>query len=256
MGTGMPDQTSARAAHDELLRLRPDGAEHDVTSCVFCAGSHETAKEDAVPEPRTFTEAEHEAILTDAVTREVARATDEKDATIASLEAKVDVLEAEKAAESKAREDAVAELEAFKQQIETAREVEARKADRVSRIKEVAADLPDEYFSDERVQRWAEMAAEQFEALLDDLADATVAKMTPEEAKLLDGLEGDARRTKIVEINGARKARESAKETGEPQAPLVAETAAFSGGQSPAATATGSTARQYLASRGRLPAAR
>jgi hypothetical protein len=216
----MPEQ-SVRNAHDELLRHMPPGASHDAAHCPFCDGASLTAKEVAgVADERTFTEAEHFALLTDAVQRETSSLTAEKsqlETTVSELQARVDVLEAEKAAETAAKDQAVSEFEAFKAEIAEKAAVEARKADRVARVK-AAAELPDTYFTDDRIQRWAEMADEQFEALVADLAE--VAAAAPASS-------GDGK--------------------------TVTETAAFKGGESPS-TPTGSVLGQYFAARGLAPA--
>ncbi len=179
---------------------------------------------------RKYSQEEHEAILTDAVRREVASATETKDSRISELEQQLDVLESEKAALEQAKSDAEKAFEDYKADQERQREVAERKDARVTAIKEVTAhDLPDSYFTDERVTRWAEMAEEDFEALVESQAEASVAALTSEEAKELAGLEGDARRAKLVEVIGKRK--ESANDQGTP--PAERETAAFSGGVIP-----------------------
>lgn len=202
---------------------------------------------------RTFTEAEHEALLTDAVRREVASATEEKDTTISELENKVDLLEAEKAEALQAKETAQQELEDFKATIEHEREVSSRKDARIAAVKEIsAAELPDTYFSDERVTRWAEMADEAFEALLNDMAEQAMAHLDDRQVAEVAALEGEPRRKKIAEFIGERK--EKANEHGEaPKGGVVTETAAFSGGKSPAGTTEGSTLGKWLGARRSAP---
>jgi hypothetical protein len=196
---------------------------------------------------RTFTEAEHFALLTDAVTREVAKATEDSTTTIDGLTSRIDVLEAENAAETAAKDTVNAEFAAFKAETERLREIDARKADRVAQIRAVASsDLPESYFSDERVQRWAEMADEQFNALLDDLSEVSLVGLTSEQAAQLTGLSGAAKRDKLAELIASRRA---ANGTGRP------ETAAFTGGASPTDVEQDSTFGRYLTHRGLLPGA-
>lgn len=181
--------------------------------------------------PRTFTEKEHEAIVADAVQREVAAATASKDEEIQSLQARIDALEAEKASLETEKADAIRELEDFKSSQEREREIAERKDERVAAVKRISArDLPEEYFTEERVTRWAEMADEAFDALLDDLAATSVAALTPEEASQLEGYEGKARLGKLADLLDAR--REAASERG---LAAVKESAAFTGGANPTA---------------------
>lgn len=221
-------EPSVKRAHDDLLAGMPPGARHH--DCPFCdAGDIAHSKEVAGVDERTYSQKEHEAILTDAVRREVASATEQKESELSELQQKVDVLESEKAALEQGKADAEKALEDYKNEQERAREVAERKDARVTAIKEVTAhELPESYFTKERVTRWAEMAEEDFEALVDSQAEASVTALTSEEAKELAGLEGEARRAKLVEVIGKRK--ESARDEGKP---AERETAAFSGGVVP-----------------------
>lgn len=128
--------------------------------------------EDATATPRTLTEHEAYAIAADRVQRETAdlnakveTLTTEK----AELSSKLDVAEATLAIEKTAREKAEKDLEDFKGQVETERQVASRRDSRTAKVREVAAHLPADFFTDERITRWA---------LMDDAAfDATVAEM-------------------------------------------------------------------------------
>lgn len=183
-------------------------------------------------EARKYSQEEHEAILTDAVRREVASATEEKDRELSELKQRVDVLESEKAALEQAKTDAEKAHEDYVADQERAREVAERKDARVDAIKSVTAhELPESYFSEERVTRWAEMAEEDFEALVDSQAEASAASLTSEEAKELANLDGDARRAKLVEVIAKRKESTTGDGTPDPSR----ETAAFSGGVIPSA---------------------
>lgn len=234
----MSTKASVLEAHDRLLAEMPPGASH--MGCPICK-NRETASGDiqddqevtrvATANGRTFTEEEHEALLTDAVRREVAEAVADKEQTLTELQNKVDALEAEKASlEAKVTETEEA-FEDFKQQAERDREIAERREGRVAAIRAISAhELPDDYFTDARVTRWAEMADESFEAFLDDLSVTTVSTFTPEEAAGLEGLEGEARRDKIVAVVAARKGSEE-------QTTPKPETAAFSGGATPGSKA-------------------
>ena len=173
-----------------------------------------------MPEPtgRTFTEDELLTLLTDRVQRETAdlktqlsTLTAERDEAVK----RVDVLEAEKAALTSERDKVTAEYETFKNDITEKAAVAERKDARIERVKSANDQLPDSFFTPERAQRWAEMAEEQFEALV---ADLTAAKST------------------------------------ETAAAPKRETAAFTGGDSPKAPTEGSALRGFLQLRHGNPA--
>lgn len=193
---------------------------------------------------RTFTEKEHFALLTDAVTREVAKATEEADERITELTSRIDVLEAEKAAEVEKREAVEREFADFKAELEKAAEVEGRKSERIEAVKAVAT-LPESYFTTERAQRWAEMPDEQFTALLDDFAEATATSLGAEAVKEVAALDGDAKRNAVAQL--VAKAREAGESDGGVTTVITKETAAFTGGKSPSDPESGpSTLRSFL----------
>lgn len=122
---------------------------------------------------KTYTEDEHIAILSDRVAKETAELTAERDELSTSkseLESKLDVAESARvAAEQKATEVEKA-FEDFKTQIEADREAAARKDERLSKVKETASHLGDDFFEDEnRVKRIVAMDEEGFEGYLADL---------------------------------------------------------------------------------------
>jgi murein L,D-transpeptidase YcbB/YkuD len=176
---------------------------------------------------RTFTEAEHQALLESAVGREVATATETAQATISTLEQRVDVLEAEKSAAEQRVSEVTAEFTEFQENLEQEKAVEECKAERVERVKASAPHLNEEYFSEARIQRWAEMADDAFSALVEDFEEASIAGMSPEQAKQIEGLEGEARSAKLTELLSEK--------AGEKIAMPARETAAFGGGKSPVA---------------------
>lgn len=201
---------------------------------------------------RTFSEAEHEAILTDTVRRERAAAVEELETEKAELQTRIDVLEAEKAEALQAKEAAETELEEFKAGIETEKEVAARKTERADAVKDVTT-LPDTYFTDERVTRWAEMSEEAFETFLDDMAEQTLARLSEEQRTEIAQIEdGEAKRKKIAAYLEA--ARESKEREGASTS-VIPETAAFSGGKTPAGDGTGrSTLSTFLGATAGAPA--
>ena len=181
----------ARAAHDALLAVQPAGAVHE--PCGLCPDPVKNMKEVAQvagTDDRTYTEAEHLALMADAVKRETASLSEAKETAetqISTLSARVDVLEAEKAAAETKVSQVQADFDAFKAEVERAREVETAKQDRLSRVKAANEQLPDSYFTDERIQRWAEMTEEAFASLIDDLTAAAVAGPVKETAAFSGG---------------------------------------------------------------------
>lgn len=196
-----------------------------------------------------YTEDQHIAILTDAVTRETASLmsvkeelearvevlyTEQAAATTALTETqtRLDVVEAEKAAETQRADAAVAELTEFRAQLEQAAVIEQAKSERVAAIKAADGSLEEDYFSDERVQRWAEMAGEAFDALVTDLTEAAAKR----KVKVGDEKDDDKQTAPWMK----EKAR---------------ETAAFSGGAAPTAGRGASALSSFLTATGKLPAA-
>lgn len=175
---------------------------------------------------RTFTVAEHEAIVVDAVRREVATATASLEEQLAEANKRIDVLEAERAAADKARADAEEAMEELKEETERREEIASRRDSRVAIVRELAGGtFGDEYFTESRIQRWAEMADEAFESLLDDLADTALATVgaDPEKAAELATKTGAERRAAVAEVVRERASVDPAN--------LKRQTAAFAGGQ-------------------------
>lgn len=187
-----------------------------------------------------YTEDQHFALVTAAVDRETAALStksQELETQVASLtetnttlQSKLDVLEGEKASESARADAAEKALVDFKAELAEKAAIEARKADRVAAIKAANGDLADEYFTDERAQRWAEMADEAFEVVLEGLREAASAS---------------SKKAATTEGSTAEKVAEQARET-----------AAFTGGDAPTNGATGSTLGAFLTATGHLPAAK
>ena len=208
-------EAQARAAHDALLALRPDGVVHE--PCDLCSDTVQDTKEVAQvagDATRTYTEAEHLALMADAVTRETAALTEAKgelEGQTSELSARVDVLEAEKAAAESARDQVQADFDAFKAEVERAREIETAKQDRLDRVKAANEQLPDSYFTDERIQRWAEMTEEAFALLIDDLSAAAVAGPAKETAAFSGGESPTSPETQTVTVGSVMAARRGKK---------------------------------------------
>jgi hypothetical protein len=198
----------AQLAHDRLLAMQPDGAVHE--PCELCpdpAMNKEVAQ--VAGDNRTYTEAEHLALMADAVTRETAALTEVKadlEVKTSELAAKVDVLEAEKAAAETKASQLQADFDAYKAEVERAREVETAKQDRVDAVKAAIDSLPDTYFTDERIQRWAEMTEEAFASHVDDLKTAMGAGVAKETAAFSGGESPtEAKKVSVGSIFAARR---------------------------------------------------
>lgn len=165
---------AAQRAHDALLEIAPEGQVHE--PCELCPDPiKKEVAQVADANDRVYTEVEHLALMADAVTRETASLVDAKtglETTVSEKAARVDVLEAEKAAlETKVSELEKA-LDDFKTEVERAKEIETAKQERVKAVKAANDQLPDTYFTDERIQAWAEMDEAVFAIVLDGLTAA------------------------------------------------------------------------------------
>lgn len=122
---------------------------------------------------KTFTEDEHLAILTDRVAKETADLTEAKtglESTVTELQSKLDVAESAKTAAEQERDAARTELVDFKAEIEQREAAAARKDERLGQVKEVAAHLGEDFFTDEaRISRIVAMDDGTFEGYLGDL---------------------------------------------------------------------------------------
>lgn len=173
-----------------------------------------------------YTEAQHFSLLESAVERETAAVAAEKSALEAQVQtlesekaaqatalteaqSRIDVLEAEKATAETAAETARTELADFKSELERKAQIEDKKKARKDRVKAANESLADDFFSEERITRWAEMSDESFDALVADM----------------------------TEVASAAKASAATKETTETVTETTTqqakETAAFSGGTTP-----------------------
>jgi len=124
------------------------------------------------PAPRTLTEDEAYAIVADRVKRETAELTAKNESAereIAELRGKLDVAEAGLATEKAAREKAERDLEEHKNQVEAEKAALARTSEREAKVREIAAALKDDFYTDERKRRWAAMDDAAFQTYCDDL---------------------------------------------------------------------------------------
>ena len=123
---------------------------------------------------KTYTQAEHDAIVAAAVERETASLQDK----IAELEAKNDeqasrleVVEAEKAAAETKATKAETDLAEYRDEVESEKAAKARRDSREQAMREVAKALGDDWFTDERKDRWARMSDEDFDAQKAEIAE-------------------------------------------------------------------------------------
>lgn len=135
----------------------------------------------------------HQALVTAEVDRVTAALTAEKTALtdrVGALEAdlaaaraqteqvrteaagKVDVLEAALATAKAQAEQVGADFDAFRAEIDLAARVAELRDERLSQMRAAAPGLSSEYFSDERVERWARMPEEEFATAKADVAAA------------------------------------------------------------------------------------
>jgi chromosome segregation ATPase len=235
---------TAQEAHDALLALKPEGASH--APCSFCrAVDPEIAKEGeaVMPDERTYTANEHAAVLDAEVKRQTATLNADRDkleteksalqdqingleSEKADLLSRIDKVEAEKSAAEKATEELQKEFDGHKAEVARKEEIAKLRAERAEKAKTELAGLDEKYFTDERIQRWAEMSAEAFEAAIADLKETAGAVKKDKK----DGKEKPAFMTDDDE-DDAKKSEKAARET-----------AAFRGaGDGPSDTSGGQT---------------
>ncbi|MGZ4745718.1 MAG: hypothetical protein ACXVYY_01410 [Oryzihumus sp.] len=131
---------------------------------------------------RTFTETEHAALVADAVARETAAASQritDLETELTSTRTRLDVAEAAVTTEKAARETAEQALSTFQTETAAREAATARRGERETKIREVAAHLGDDYFTAERVDRWAAMDDEAFTAYVAEVAALTTGAQAP-----------------------------------------------------------------------------
>lgn len=132
---------------------------------------------------RTFTEGEHYALVSDAVSRETAAATSritELEAENLSLKNSHDVLVTEKAAETQRADQAAQALVEFQERIEQEKAREARRAERVAQVAEAAPLLE---LTQDRSDRIVAMSDEVFESYVSDLREVAAKAPVKDDSK-------------------------------------------------------------------------
>lgn len=191
--------------HDLLVEsLTAAGKPHDSKGCGFCASRDDL--EDAVADPKSYTENEVQAQVQAAVDAAVARVRSEKDAEISQLQAsqaqaatdaavaaateelnarltelqnELDVKTAEAATEKAAREaleTANAERDA---EATRAAETASRKDARIATVREIANLAGVDELVAKSADRWAAMADADFETIVDNLKDVAAKAPAP-----------------------------------------------------------------------------
>lgn len=123
---------------------------------------------------KTYTEAEHIAILSDRLTKETADLTatvDQLTESKTELENKLDLAESAKVAAEQKTTEAEKSLEDFKAEVTEREAAAARKDERLGKLRESAEHLGEDFFTDEtRVARIVAMKDEEFAGYAADLA--------------------------------------------------------------------------------------
>jgi chromosome segregation ATPase len=176
-----------------------------------------------------YSEAQHFSLLKSAVEQETSSLTAEKadlENRITALESekaalatelsetakRIDLLEADKVTAEAAAEKARTELDEFKAEIARKEQIAELKNVRKNKVQTANANLAEDFFTDERVTRWAQMAEEDFESFVADMTEMANAIKPAEKA-------GDKPAEKAVTTTEAAR-----------------ETAAFTGGTTPTAS--------------------
>jgi hypothetical protein len=176
------EMAAARQLHDELLPKMPDGT-HESSGCQFCTTNEQAAEGVQVPgesesTSKTVVDLEDPAILAvvrDRVERETAElrtraesAEKERD----EAKAKLDVTEAEKSAAETARDEAQAKVTEMETAAANEKAASERKDARVTALREAAPGMKDDFLTEDRTKRIAEMADEAFEDYKGEMAAA------------------------------------------------------------------------------------
>lgn len=190
---------AAQRAHDALVEIAvSQGVEHEF--CELCPDPIKKEVAQVADADRTYTEVEHLALMADAVTRETASLASAKESAetqISDLSARVDVLEAEKAALETKVGEAEKAFEDYKTELERMAQIETAKQERVDAVKAANDSLADTYFTDERIQRWAEMTEVAFASFIEDIT-AVAATGPAKETAAFSGGESPTEATKVT----------------------------------------------------------
>jgi TolA-binding protein len=176
--------TSLKEEHDRLLAEKPEDAEHDTASCVFCSnepipnegGDMKTYTEDELTSAVSEAVAPLLAELTalkeersqDEVEARIAQAKAEAEAQVTEIKNQLDAAELRASEAQKAFEDLVALLTAEEAAREEAARVEQIRESRKAEIKAVAGAFTDEQI-EEKLDRWVAMDDDAFAELVESL---------------------------------------------------------------------------------------
>lgn len=175
--------------HDALLQERPEGVEHDSLNCPMCGDVPvETASAEStggnVSDEKTYTEAEYAQLVAqvssleaqiaeltkaaeaEAIDARIAEAKADLEAQVADLQTQLDAAVLEKEAARSELDNVLSFLAAEQAAAEEAAALEARREERIAKVKEVAS-FPDDYLAT-NAERFAAMSDEAFEAALED----------------------------------------------------------------------------------------
>lgn len=161
---------SEKELHDLLLKDKPEGAQHDEDKCPICLVRE--ASQEEKEKVADITQEQHEALVETAVEKAKGELQGAHDAEVLTLNEQLE--EATKASEEK--DARIAELEA---QI-----AERDEKDRLNELADERAELvraANVNFSDEQIEQrkmsWAKKDEEEFEALLEDYKAVAKAKV-------------------------------------------------------------------------------
>jgi len=174
--------TELKAQHDKLLAEKPEGLEHDATTCPICTEDTEGGD---MSTSKTYTQEELDTAIAAVVAplharveelasleqvkvveAKVAEAVAPLNDQISELQKTLDVETARAEAAEKNYSDLTSKMEADQAADTAAKEREAIKADRLAIVKE-AASFKDEYI-ESNIERWTDLSEEAFTACVDD----------------------------------------------------------------------------------------
>lgn len=186
-------EMSTKELHDRWMDLMPEGAVHDPDDCVLCQLVEDASKVGDSMAEKDYTEEDMRSAVAaavkpledrlgelegakaeEAIEAKIAEAKIELETKVAGLEKDLDVKVAEATAAKQEIEDVKAYLKAEDEAVKEAASKEARKTERLDKVKE-NANYTDEYL-DTHADRWAAWSEEEFAGFLDDLKAAGVTK--------------------------------------------------------------------------------
>lgn len=172
--------------HDWLLEHRPEGAEHDGSTCRHCANASPTQEEDVTTEQKIYTQEVMDSLVESAVEKALSEATVKSDAEVLRLNEELDTAQKEIAARDAKIEELTSELA----ERDEHDRLEAVAAERVELV-QAAANFSDEQISNRR-EAWSKMSSDDFEAYLEDLRAISKAPATEEPKSKFEGTRATA----------------------------------------------------------------